>query len=324
MHHFSDRVLVAAIALIVCIVLGNNQILRGFFMMHAPERVFSGFALAMERRLNRPQRGARTLRSRGWFFMMLCVLGACVVGQIFTYLSMHIRAAQFAEIACLAMMMHVYAPYRMVVQVKSALQKNTPAHARQLLEKHSIKDVERLDDSGLLRTAIEEMAVGLCVYVVVPCVAYIIGGMPLALSCVVVLKTYQSYQRLGVEKESFFAAVRGCTAVIYAFFGRVYVLIVVCASLFSAGGNAAKACKGLSLWGQGSTHKDDGIIAVWAGSLGIALAGPYSSRGVFTDRPWIGDGSAKVTSEDVARALWLYKIVIIMFMIVVFALNIRF
>jgi adenosylcobinamide-phosphate synthase len=324
MHHFSDRVLVAAIALIVSIILGNNQILRGFFMLHLPERVFSGFALAMERRLNRPQRGARTLRSRGWFFMMLCVLGASVIGQIFTYFSMHFRAAQLAEIVCLAMMMDVYVSYRMIVQVRSAVQKNTLSLARQLMEKHSIKDVERLDDAGLLRNAIEEMAVGLCVHVVVPCVAYVAGGMPLALSCIVVLKIYQSYQRLGVEKESFFAAVRVCTTLIYALFGRVYVLMIVCASLFSAGANAAKACQGLSRWGHGFAHKEDGMIAVWAGSLGISLAGPYSSRGVFKDRRWIGDGSAKVTIEDVARALWLYKIVIIMLMIAIFALNIRF
>jgi adenosylcobinamide-phosphate synthase len=45
-----------------------------------------------------------------------------------------------------------------------------------------------------------------------------------------------------------------------------------------------------------------------AGALGLALAGPRRyAEGVVTD-PWIGDGTARASTSDIARALRLYRL----------------
>jgi adenosylcobinamide-phosphate synthase len=44
-----------------------------------------------------------------------------------------------------------------------------------------------------------------------------------------------------------------------------------------------------------------------AGALGLALAGPRRySEGVVAD-PWLGDGTARAATSDIARALELYR-----------------
>ena len=45
-----------------------------------------------------------------------------------------------------------------------------------------------------------------------------------------------------------------------------------------------------------------------AGALGLALAGPRRyAEGVVAD-PWLGDGTARATTRDIARALRLYRL----------------
>ena len=45
-----------------------------------------------------------------------------------------------------------------------------------------------------------------------------------------------------------------------------------------------------------------------AGALGLALAGPrHYPEGLVGD-PWLGDGSARAATSDIARALQLYRL----------------
>ena len=43
-----------------------------------------------------------------------------------------------------------------------------------------------------------------------------------------------------------------------------------------------------------------------AGALGLALAGPRRYREVVAEDPWIGDGTAQATANDIRRGLRLY------------------
>jgi adenosylcobinamide-phosphate synthase len=45
-----------------------------------------------------------------------------------------------------------------------------------------------------------------------------------------------------------------------------------------------------------------------AGALGLALAGPrHYAEGLVVD-PWLGDGTARAATSDIARALHLYRL----------------
>lgn len=43
-----------------------------------------------------------------------------------------------------------------------------------------------------------------------------------------------------------------------------------------------------------------------AGALGLALAGPRRYSGHVAEDPWIGDGRARATPQDIRRALLVY------------------
>ncbi len=46
-----------------------------------------------------------------------------------------------------------------------------------------------------------------------------------------------------------------------------------------------------------------------AGALGLALAGPRRyPDGTVVDDPWMGDGTAKATAQDIHRGLLLYAV----------------
>ena len=45
-----------------------------------------------------------------------------------------------------------------------------------------------------------------------------------------------------------------------------------------------------------------------AGALGLRLAGPRVYDGVVVDDHWMGDGRAEATSQDIDRALTIYRV----------------
>ena len=44
-----------------------------------------------------------------------------------------------------------------------------------------------------------------------------------------------------------------------------------------------------------------------AGALGLRLAGPRVYDGVTVDDQWMGDGRSQATTEDIERALTIYR-----------------
>ena len=66
-----------------------------------------------------------------------------------------------------------------------------------------------------------------------------------------------------------------------------------------------------TMWRDASKHNSPNAgwpEAATAGALGLALAGPRKYPHHTTDAPWVGDGSAKATANDIERALYLYVV----------------
>ena len=90
---------------------------------------------------------------------------------------------------------------------------------------------------------------------------------------------------------------------------RLAGLILTIAALAAPKGNPARAFK--TMWRDASKHNSPNAgwpEAATAGALGLALAGPRKYPHHTTDAPWVGDGSAKATANDIERALYLYVV----------------
>jgi adenosylcobinamide-phosphate synthase len=88
---------------------------------------------------------------------------------------------------------------------------------------------------------------------------------------------------------------------------RLGGLLLAAAAVFTAGCRPGHAVTIMLRDG----HKHRSLNAGWsegamAGALGLALAGPRRyAQGIVAD-PWVGDGTARAATSDIARALRLY------------------
>jgi adenosylcobinamide-phosphate synthase len=90
---------------------------------------------------------------------------------------------------------------------------------------------------------------------------------------------------------------------------RLTGLIFIAAAAVVPGASAASAWR--AFWRDARYHRSPNAgwpEAAMAGALGLRLAGPRAYHGVVLDDPWMGDGRAEATTEDIDRALLIYRV----------------
>ena len=164
------------------------------------------------------------------------------------------------------------------------------------------RDVDDLDESGVVRAAVESVAENANDGVIAPIVYGLIGGAPLALAYKMV-NTLDSM--IGYRDEQ------------YLYFGWMSArlddaagfiparLTALSAALMSPliDGNAIGA---LSVWRRDASLHDSpnaGVCeAAYAGALGVRLGGPGSYAGKPVEKPYIGEGLRAPEARDITRA----------------------
>ena len=166
-----------------------------------------------------------------------------------------------------------------------------------------------LDAFGVARAAIESLAENFIDGVVAPVFWYLLLGLP-GLLAYKTANTLDSmighrtprYRDFGWAAARFDDALNLVPAPLSG-------LLLVTAAAFAKGGRPGRAL--MIMLRDGRKHHSPN--AGWsesaiAGALGLALAGPRRyPEGLVAD-PWLGDGTARAATPDIARALRLYRL----------------
>ena len=276
---------------------------------HVPHPVvLAGRAIAFfEARLNRPIRGERARRARGVATVVVLVGAAAALGWALERLLRTTLAGAFVEAAIIGVLIAQRSLYDHVLAVGRALVQGGLAAGRSAVSHIVGRDPHSLDGPGVVRAAIESLAENFSDGVVAPAFWFLVAGLP-------GLFAYKAANTLD--------SMIGHRSPRYRAFGWAaarlddllnLVPAPVAGALIAAGAALAPRCSGAAalriMLRDGRKHRSPNAgwpEAAMAGALGIALAGPRRYHEGTVDDPYLGDGSAAATPNEIARALGVY------------------
>lgn len=268
-----------------------------------------------EARLNRADLPVEERRNRG-MFLVAAVLILVLVLSVSLAAALSDTIAGFAVMAlCASTLLAQRSLYKHVRSVADALARSV-ADGRAALSRIADRDVDRLDEAGVARAAIETLAENLPIGVVGPALALALFGLPGAALCMAV---------------NTIAGVIGHPTPRYLDFGgpalrldhamnwlvvRICAWLLVAAALFGLRTTGRDAVRVIRRETAGTTASNAGWpVAAFAGALGLKLGGPRNYGGVVMPGRWIGEDRIAADSDAIRRALALYvRALIIQFM----------
>ncbi|MEC3909816.1 adenosylcobinamide-phosphate synthase CbiB [Sphingobium sp. CR2-8] len=267
-----------------------------------PVGAFARLINGCEHRWNRPAFGARRLRWFGMTTVLLLLLmsagPAFLVQHAIDFLPDTIAWLLLALLAFPALAQRSLHDH--VAAVESALRGGDLGHARHAVGMIVGRDTAELDEAGVARAAIESLSESFCDGIAAPFFWLLLLGLP----GVWAYKAINTADSLIGHKEDRWRAFGWAAArmddglnLIPARLGGVILCL--------AGGGGwrimARDARNHASPNAGWTE------AAMAGALGLRLAGPVAYDGVVHAKPWIGDGRASANSDDIRRALRLYR-----------------
>ncbi|HEY3911473.1 MAG TPA: adenosylcobinamide-phosphate synthase CbiB [Stellaceae bacterium] len=278
---------------------------------HVPHPVvLAGRVIAFfDRKLNRDIRSEAARRIRGVVTVIVLVGLAAALGLAIQLLCRGSFVGAAVEIVLIAVLVAQRSLYEHVAEVALALDRGGLAAGREAVRHIVGRDPKSLDAYGVARAAIESLAENFSDGVVAPVFWCLLLGLP-GLFAYKMANTLDSmighrtphYRSFGWAAARFDDLANLVPA-------RVSGLLIAAAALFAEKCRPGRALA--VMLRDGRKHRSPN--AGWpegamAGALGLALAGPrHYPEGVVVD-PWVGEGTARVATSDVARALSLYKL----------------
>ena len=185
--------------------------------------------------------------------------------------------------------------------VYAQLSKHNLSGAREAVSHIVGRDTERLDESGVIRAAVESVAENFSDGVAAPTLYFFLGGAPLAMAYKAV-NTMDSM--IGYRNERYLnfgrAAAKLDDAVNYVP-ARIAALFLALAAAVT-GQDAPNA---LRIWRRDrrnhASPNAGQTESVCAGALGIRLAGPAWYFGEYYDKPFIGEATRPPEAADILR-----------------------
>jgi adenosylcobinamide-phosphate synthase len=282
--------------------------------------VLAGRAIAaFDRKLNRPQRSDRSRRERGIITVILLVGGAAAIGWIVQWVCRGTGLGAVVEAFLIAVLVAQRSLFQHVAAVAAAVEQGGLPAGRQAVRHIVGRDPMRLDEHGVARAAIESLAENFSDAVVAPVFWYLVGGLP-GLFAYKTANTLDSMigHRSERYREFGWAAAR-FDDLLNLLPARLGGLLLVAAALFVRDARPGRAFAIMLRDARHHRSPNAGWPeAAMAGALGLALAGPrHYAEGVVRD-PWIGEGTARARTADIARALRLYTLSCLLLAVLVF------
>jgi adenosylcobinamide-phosphate synthase len=281
-----------------------------FKIIRHPVTWMGSLIATLDRRLNRDTDSALRRRAAGFLALFILLLAASLCTQglgLAVFALFDSRIVWFCIMAfCASTCLAQRSLARHVGDVAQALESGGLAAGRKAVAHIVGRDVEKLDESGVCRAAIESLAENFSDGIIAPAFWIAILG-PLGGFLYKAINTADSM--IGHRTKR------------YADFGFAAAKLDDLVNLAPARLSAAWIClaaggarKSMTAWritlrdARGHPSPNAGWPeAAMAGALGIKLGGPrvYAERKV--DDAWIGDGRSELASDDIRCALRLYK-----------------
>jgi adenosylcobinamide-phosphate synthase len=298
---------IAAIALLANALLAGLPGIRG--VLRAPEAALDGAVRWLDAKLNRPNRGSADLGVRG-ALVVACLAGlAAVAGLYLSDLALSVPRGWIIDAVVVTAMLSERRAFDLVRAVRRALSRHGAVAGRVALAREARYDTGQLDEHAVARGAIEHCAARFCDGVVAPLFWYLILGMAglLAHRAINV-----AANRIGVPTQRHaafgFVAAR-LDQVLNALPAPLCGVTLAIAAAFVPGASPARALRIMVGAGTGRISWVTGWMqAAFAGALDLSLAGPRRFADRVVSGPWIGDGRARATSADIARAGFLFAV----------------
>lgn len=300
----ADPFLVLLLAFAVDAAVGDPE--RLYRKVPHPVALLGRLISAGDVRLNRQGAARPTLIAVGAVFVLSILLVAGAVGWVLALLAAALPGGWLVEALLVSSLLAGRGLYRHVAAVADGLAASLAA-ARAAVGHIVGRDPDSLDSAGVARAAVESLAENFSDGVVAPAVWYLLLGLP-GLCAYKALNTLDSMigQR-GPRYEAFGKAAARLDDAANLLPARLSGLLFVAAAALLPGASARGAWRAL----RRDAPKHRSPNAGWqeaavAGALGFALAGPRTYGAETVEDHWMGDGTAALTAESVARALRLY------------------
>jgi len=234
---------------------------------------------------------------------------AAALGVAIEYLRDGHLLGSVIEALLIAVLVAQRSLYEHVAAVAEALDAGGLGAGRNAVRRIVGRDPMSLDAHGVARAAIESLAENFSDGVVAPVFWYLVLGLP-GLFAYKIANTLDSMIGHRTPRyRSFGWAAARFDDLLNLMPAPISGLLFVAAAVFAKNGRPDRALAIMLRDGRKHHSPNAGWPeSAMAGALGLALAGPrHYPEGLVAD-PWLGDGSARAVTSDIARALHLYKL----------------
>ncbi len=258
-------------------------------------------------KLNRENRSEMDRAARGALAVLFVVLLCLAIGICVAWLTLNHAFGWIVETLLLVMLLAQRGLYEHVRTVGIKLGREGLEPARSAVSHIVGRDPRQLDEHGVARAAIESCAENFGDGVVAPVFWYVLFGFPGLLVYKGVNTMDSMIGHMTPHHKAFGMTAARLDDILNLIPARLAGLFLTLAAVFVPTAHPGMALK-VMLRDSGKHRSPN---AGWpegaaAGALNLTLAGPrrYSQRTV--SDPWIGDGTARATAQDIGRMLYLY------------------
>ena len=302
-----DPLILLVFALILEAIFGRFSALT--LGTGAPVVLVARFVTWCDRKLNRKGRSSGDRAARGAIVALLMILMAGAAGWGFAWLTQNIALFWLLETLMIVLLLDQRGTYAIVQKTGRALRGGDLPQARKYLGLISREPVERMDLHHLARTGLEGLAAAIACGVAGPVFWYVLFGLPglMVFRAVYIMAELVGHQT-DRHKEFGFTAAR-LNDILLFIPARLAGLYTVLGSVLVPTAKPSLAAK-IMLRDAGNHHSFNlgWPLGAMAGALNLALAGPQQWNADTTHGAWIGDGTAKATTVDISRGLYLVAI----------------
>ncbi|HLJ65522.1 MAG TPA: adenosylcobinamide-phosphate synthase CbiB [Stellaceae bacterium] len=260
-----------------------------------------------DRRLNREKCRDRDRRFRGVVTVLVLVAASAALGTVIASILAAFRFGWIGESLIVACLLAQRSLYDHVIGVSRALKAQGIEAGREAVRHIVGREPSSLDQHGVARAAIESLVENFSDGVVAPAFWYALLGLP----GIFVYKTCNTLDSMIGHRSPrylhFGWAAARLDDLLNLVPARLSALFLVLAAVILPGAHPGRALR--VMWRDAGRHRSPNAgwpEAACAGALGLALAGPRRYGAIEVNDPWLGDGRARATPEDIDRALRLY------------------